>query len=215
MLQIYVKISEKRYLRFMEINQALFLGSYIKTEVPAENAPVEFAFIGRSNVGKSSLINMLCRTKGLAHTSATPGKTQCINKFLINGKWIITDLPGYGFAKISKTLRARLEIMVQDYILRTPHMVLLFVLLDCRHPFQKIDLEFLLKLGSWQIPFAVALTKADKLSKTALQKQIDSFNEALSLYWEPLPPLFAVSSKTASGRKELLEYMGSVLEENG
>ncbi len=199
----------------MEINQAIFQGSFTKTEVPVGNAPVEFAFIGRSNVGKSSLINMLCRTKGLAHTSSTPGKTQCINKFLVNGKWIITDLPGYGFAKVSKTLRARLEVMIHNYIQRTPQMVLLVVLLDCRHPLQKIDLEFLLKLGSWQIPYALVLTKADKLSKTALQKQTEQFKEALSLYWEPLPPLFAVSSKTASGREELLDYMGSVLEENG
>jgi len=214
MLQIYVKISEKRYLSLMEINHAIFQGSFTKTEGPEGNAPVEFAFIGRSNVGKSSLINMLCRTKGLAHTSSTPGKTQCINKFLMNGQWIITDLPGYGFAKISKTIRARLEVMIQNYINRTPQMVLLFVLLDCRHPLQKIDLDFLMKLGSWQIPFALVLTKADKLSKTALQKQTNSFIEALSIYWEPLLPLFAVSSKTASGRKELLEYMESVLEEN-
>jgi len=199
----------------MEINQAIFQGSFTNTEVPVGDAPVEFAFIGRSNVGKSSLINMLCRTKGLAHTSSTPGKTQLINKFLINGKWIITDLPGYGFAKVSKTLRARLEIMIQNYIQRTPQMVLLFVLLDCRHSLQKIDLEFLLKLGSWQIPFALVLTKSDKLSKTALQKQTELFQEALSQYWEPLPPLFAVSSKTASGRQDLLDYMGSVLEENG
>lgn len=199
----------------MEINQATFLGSFTKTEGLVAEAPLEFAFIGRSNVGKSSLINMLCRTKGLAHTSSTPGKTQCINKFLINGKWIITDLPGYGFAKISKTLRASLEIMIRNYIQHTPQMVLLFVLLDCRHPLQKIDLEFLLKLGSWQIPFALVLTKADKLSKTALQKQTDGFHETLSQYWEPLPRYLPHLPKRLGAEKNFWNIWNLYLRKTG
>lgn len=195
----------------MEIKQARYLSSTVKTEDQPGNAPLEFAFIGRSNVGKSSLINMLCRTSGLAHTSSTPGKTQCINRFLINEQWILTDLPGYGFAKISKTKRAQLESMILDYIERSEQLVQLFVLLDSRHPLQKIDLEFLLRLGTAQIPFALILTKTDKLSNPALEKQTQLISGALSEYWEPLPPLFAVSSKTSAGRKEVLDYIETIL----
>lgn len=174
----------------MEIKEASFLSATIKVdEIPAPGLE-EFAFIGRSNVGKSSLINMLCNRRKLAHTSSTPGKTQCINRFLIDKSWIITDLPGYGFAKVSKTKRAALEAMIQGYIRRAPNMTLLFVLLDSRHPLQQIDLDFLLKLGNWQIPIALVLTKSDKLSKTALEKQAATMRKSLSHYWEPLPPFF-------------------------
>lgn len=198
----------------MEIKEASFLSATIKVdEIPAPGLE-EFAFIGRSNVGKSSLINMLCNRRKLAHTSSTPGKTQCINRFLIDKSWIITDLPGYGFAKVSKTKRAALEAMIQGYIRRAPNMTLLFVLLDSRHPLQQIDLDFLLKLGNWQIPIALVLTKSDKLSKTALEKQAATMRESLSHYWEPLPPFFIVSSLTGEGRKELLDYIGSIRSEN-
>ncbi|MBP6867916.1 MAG: YihA family ribosome biogenesis GTP-binding protein [Bacteroidales bacterium] len=198
----------------MEIKEASFLSATIKVdEIPAPGLE-EFAFIGRSNVGKSSLINMLCNRRKLAHTSSTPGKTQCINRFLIDKSWIITDLPGYGFAKVSKTKRAALEAMIQGYIRRAPNMTLLFVLLDSRHPLQQIDLDFLLKLGNWQIPIALVLTKSDKLSKTALEKQAATMRKSLSHYWEPLPPFFIVSSLTGEGRKELLDYIGSIRSEN-
>ncbi|HHV02424.1 MAG: ribosome biogenesis GTP-binding protein YihA/YsxC [Bacteroidales bacterium] len=195
----------------MEIKQAIFLFSTTDPDKRPENDLEEFAFIGRSNVGKSSLINILCRKPGLARTSSTPGKTQCINRFLIDGKWIITDLPGYGFAKVSKTKRAQIQSMIKGYISRSPRLTLLFVLLDSRHPLQQIDLDFLLLMGEWSIPFAIILTKTDKLSKTALEKQALSFRELLKAYWEPLPPLFAVSSKTSAGQKELLDYIGSIL----
>ena len=149
----------------MEIKQAVFHSTSLKTEAAREQGLQEVAFIGRSNVGKSSLINTLCKKSGLAYTSSTPGKTQCINRFLIDNSWIITDLPGYGYAKVSKTKRAALQAMINSYIRQAPGMVLLFVLLDSRHPLQQIDLDFLLQLGQWQVPFAVVLTKADKLSK--------------------------------------------------
>ncbi|HPX78754.1 MAG TPA: ribosome biogenesis GTP-binding protein YihA/YsxC [Bacteroidales bacterium] len=195
----------------MEIKQAVFHSTSLKTEAAREQGLQEVAFIGRSNVGKSSLINTLCKKSGLAYTSSTPGKTQCINRFLIDDSWIITDLPGYGYAKVSKTKRAALQAMINSYIRQAPGMVLLFVLLDSRHPLQQIDLDFLLQLGQWQVPFAVVLTKADKLSKTALEKQIEGFKQSLSEYWDPLPPLFYTSSKTGAGRKELLDYLGSIL----
>lgn len=198
----------------MEIKDALFLSSTVNPDELPANDLEEFAFIGRSNVGKSSLINMLCRKPRLAHTSSTPGKTQCINRFLIDNRWIIVDLPGYGFAKVSKTKRSQLQSMIYGYIKRSPRLTLLFVLLDPRHPIQQIDLDFLLKLGEWGIPFVTVMTKTDKLSKTALEKQLSSFKQLLGKYWEPLPLLFATSSKTTSGRKELLDYIGSILQGN-
>ncbi|NLA15928.1 MAG: YihA family ribosome biogenesis GTP-binding protein [Bacteroidales bacterium] len=195
----------------MEIKEAVLHSTSVRVDDGKGEVFQEIAFIGRSNVGKSSLINMLCQKQKLAYTSSTPGKTQCINRFLINNSWIITDLPGYGYAKLSKTKRADLQTMINNYIRRAPGMVLLLVLLDSRHPLQAIDLDFLLTLGQWQIPFAVALTKTDKLSKTALEKQMDGFKESLSKYWDPLPPMFYTSSKTGVGRKELLDYIGSIL----
>src|SRR5574344_2106803 len=178
----------------MEIKEASFLSATTKfDEIPTPGLQ-EVAFIGRSNVGKSSLINTLGKKSGLAYTSSTPGKTQCINRFLIDNSWIITDLPGYGFAKVSKTKRAALESMIQGYIRRAPKLTLLFVLLDSRHPLQQIDLDFLLGLGNWQIPFALVLSKSDKLSKTALEKKAAPIRESLVHYWEPLPPFFSVSS---------------------
>ncbi|MFY9116776.1 MAG: ribosome biogenesis GTP-binding protein YihA/YsxC [Bacteroidales bacterium] len=195
----------------MEIKQAVFHSSSVKPDEPVVPAFQEVAFIGRSNVGKSSLINALCRKQQLAHTSSTPGKTLLINRFLIDDSWMITDLPGYGYAKVSKTQRAALRTMIHKYIRFAPDMVLLLVLLDSRHPLQSIDLGFLLQLGQWEIPFALVLTKTDKLSKTALQKQTEGFEQALSTYWDPLPPMFPVSAKTGAGRDELLDYLGSVL----
>lgn len=195
----------------MEVSQAIFMGSSPDASQLTLHHKPEFAFIGRSNVGKSSLINLLCKQSKLAHTSATPGKTQLINRFLVDDRWVITDLPGYGFAKVSKKHRETLERMITGYIQKAPEMTLLFVLVDCRHALLKIDLDFLIRLGEWGIPFALIFTKTDKLSATALRNRLDAFAKDLSDYWEELPPFFAVSSQNGNGRKEVLDYIGSIL----
>ena len=167
----------------------------------------EYAFIGRSNVGKSSLINMLTGQKSLAMTSATPGKTMLINYFLVNDKWYIVDLPGYGYAKRSKADRDRIERMIRDYILGREQMTNLFVLIDGRHKPQAIDLEFMQWLGENGVPFSIVFTKLDKLSPTAGKKQIAAYCEELLATWEELPPVFATSSEDKRGRDALLDYI--------
>lgn len=167
----------------------------------------EYAFIGRSNVGKSSLINMLTGQKKLAMTSATPGKTTLINHFLINGSWYIVDLPGYGYARRSKDARDKLQRIIEDYILERPQMTSLFVLVDSRHAPQKIDMEFMEWLGENGIPFAIVFTKADKLSKGATAANVEAYKEKLLEQWEELPPIFVTSSETGQGREELLDYI--------
>lgn len=167
----------------------------------------EYAFIGRSNVGKSSLINMLTGRRKLAMTSATPGKTTLINHFLINDCWYIVDLPGYGYARRSKEDREKLRKIINGYILNRPQMTSLFVLVDSRHEPQKIDLEFMGWLGENGVPFAIVFTKLDKLSKGAAEKNIEFYKQALLEQWEELPPIFATSSETGAGREELLAYI--------
>lgn len=167
----------------------------------------EYAFIGQSNVGKSSLINMLTGQKKLAMTSATPGKTTLINHFLINGSWYIVDLPGYGYARRSKDARDKLQRIIEDYILERPQMTSLFVLVDSRHAPQKIDMEFMEWLGENGIPFAIVFTKADKLSKGATAANVEAYKEKLLEQWEELPPIFVTSSETGQGREELLDYI--------
>lgn len=195
----------------MDIKSAAYLkSSAFIHQCPEHNCP-EYAFIGRSNVGKSSLINMLTGNKKLAKTSATPGKTLLINHFLINGgQWYLVDLPGYGFAKRSKTERQKLENMISGYILQRRQLVNLFVLIDCRHAPQQIDLEFLQWLGESNIPFSIVFTKADKLSKQALAKSIDAYLQRLAEDWEPLPPHFITSAETRQGRDDLLDYIDSI-----
>ena len=195
----------------MDIKSAAYLkSSAFIHQCPEHNSP-EYAFIGRSNVGKSSLINMLTGNKKLAKTSATPGKTLLINHFLINGgQWYLVDLPGYGFAKRSKTERQKLENMISGYILQRRQLVHLFVLIDCRHAPQQIDLEFLQWLGESNIPFSIVFTKADKLSKQALAKSIDAYLQRLAEDWEPLPPHFVTSAETRLGRDDLLDYIDSI-----
>ncbi len=195
----------------MKINKATFAGSSQKLKDKPKNKLPEFAFIGRSNVGKSSLINSLCNHKGLAKTSSTPGKTLLVNHFLINDSWYLVDLPGYGYAKISQTARVKLHNMINEYINESQEMVLLFVLLDSRHNIQKIDLEFLLSLGAAGIPFSIIFTKADKLGKEALAKQIEENKKELLNYWEELPPVFVTSSEKHTGREEVLEYIQTIL----
>ncbi len=167
----------------------------------------EYAFIGRSNVGKSSLINMLTGQKNLAMTSSTPGKTMLINYFLINNSWYIVDLPGYGYAKRSKADRDRIDRMIKNYILGREQMTNLFVLVDIRHKPQHIDLEFMQWLGENGIPFSIVFTKLDKLSSLAIKKAKETYCEVLRESWEELPPMFATSSEDGRGRTELLDYI--------
>ena len=196
----------------MEIRSAVFAGSSQKLpERPAARLP-EFAFIGRSNVGKSSLINCLCAHGKLAHTSSQPGKTRLVNHFLINDAWYLVDLPGYGYAKMGREGREKLAEMIRGYVLGSQELVLLFVLLDSRLPLQKIDLEFMRMLGENGIPFAIIYTKCDKSGVTALEKQIAENNAALLAEWEELPPVFRSSSKEKTGREEILNYIGTVLK---
>ncbi len=191
----------------MRITEAKFAGSSVRAaDKPGRRLP-EFAFIGRSNVGKSSLINMLCGNSRLAKTSSTPGKTKLINHFIINDSWYLVDLPGYGFAKISKKEREDLRIMINDYIQNSQEMVLLFVLIDSRHDIQKIDLEFIAGLGENEIPFALIFTKGDKLGPNALAAQIERDKEILLEQWEELPPMFVSSSETQLGKKEILDFI--------
>lgn len=191
----------------MTITEAKFAGSCTRvTQKPSRRLP-EFAFIGRSNVGKSSLINMLCGNGKLAKTSSTPGKTKLINHFIINDSWYLVDLPGYGFAKISKEGREELRKMINDYIGKSEEMVVLFVLIDSRHDITKIDREFLAGLGENGIPFAIIFTKGDKLGPNALKAQIERDKQILSEDWEELPPLFSSSAETGAGKQEILDYI--------
>ena len=237
----------------MEIKNATYIkSSALISQCPEHHCP-EYAFIGRSNVGKSSLINMLTGNKKLAKTSATPGKTLLINHFEIrssapkasaistsgtkpsasstsgtkpsassvsgsspagkNGLWYLVDLPGYGFAKRSKTERTKLENMISGYILQRENLTNLFVLIDSRHEPQQIDIEFMNWLGESSIPFSIVFTKADKLSRQALQKNIDAYLARLAEEWDPLPPHFITSSETRQGRDELLSYIEEINNE--
>ena len=196
----------------MKITKAVFAGSSEKLSDRPKARLHEFAFIGRSNVGKSSLINTLCGVSKLAKTSATPGKTLLINHFLINDSWYLVDLPGYGYAKISQKGRERLTNMINTYVSKSEELAVLFVLLDSRLPIQKIDLEFLMALGEAQIPFAIIFTKGDKLGKTALANQIEKNKETLLEYWEELPPVFVTSSESGLGKEEVLGYIEEVLQ---
>ena len=167
----------------------------------------EFAFIGRSNVGKSSLINMLCHNPKLAKTSQKPGKTLLINHFMINDEWYLVDLPGYGFAQTGLKQREALRRMIERYCLLREEMVCLFVLIDCRHEPQKIDLEFMAWLGENGVPFAIVFTKADKLGKMVLKDKVTKYKERLLEDWEELPPVFVTSSETGLGGEELTNYI--------
>ena len=170
----------------------------------------EYAFIGRSNVGKSSLINMLTGRKGLAMTSATPGKTLLINHFLINKEWYLVDLPGYGYAKRGKSQQEQLTRIINSYILDRPQLTSLFVLIDSRLEPQKIDLEFIEWLGENAVPFGIIFTKADKLGRGRLTEKVNKFLDTLKEQWEELPPHFITSSLDKSGRDDVLDYISSI-----
>ena len=195
----------------MDIKQARFLVS--NTDVAKCPRPYmpEFAFIGRSNVGKSSLINMLTVSKSLAKTSEKPGKTRLINHFLINESWYLVDLPGYGFAKAPKTEREKWESSFRTYILKRANLSCLFVLIDIRHHALTIDLEFLRWTGENRVPFAIIFTKSDKLKPETVESAIAEYRIRLSEIFEPLPPLFVTSSKSGRGREEILTFIGKVI----
>lgn len=194
----------------MVITSAEFVISNSRVEKCPTTGLPEYAFIGRSNVGKSSLINMLTGRKGLAMTSQKPGKTQLINHFLINRDWYLVDLPGYGYARLSRDGRDGLRRMIEDYILERTELICLFVLLDSRLEPQRIDLEFIEWLGEGGIPFALVFTKADKLSRGKLAANIAAYKERLLQQWEELPPLFITSAEARLGRDELLSYIDGI-----
>jgi len=195
----------------MVIKEAIFAGSSVSVSGKPKERHPEIAFIGRSNVGKSSLINMLCGRKSLAMTSSTPGKTRVVNHFLINGSWYLVDLPGYGYAKLPARERSRLHEIIYDYLSRSREMLVLFVLVDSRLPMQKIDLDFLKELGEAGVPFGLIFTKGDKMGPVVLKEKTDAYKEQLLEYWESLPPCFLSSSRTGLGREELLSYIESIL----
>lgn len=194
----------------MNIKSATFeISNTDVRKCPPGNKP-EYAFIGRSNVGKSSLINMLTNKNGLAKTSSTPGKTLLINHFLINDEWYIVDLPGYGYAQRGKESREKLKHIIQSYILGRAQMTNLFVLVDSRHKPQKIDLEFMQWLGENEVPFSIVFTKMDKLGKEAGQRNVEAYKAQLLEQWEELPPIFITSSEDRRGRDELLNYIEEI-----
>ncbi|MBR8534806.1 YihA family ribosome biogenesis GTP-binding protein [Carboxylicivirga sediminis] len=191
----------------MRIQSAQFYTSSSKAnQCPKEDRP-EYAFIGRSNVGKSSLINKLCDRKSLAKTSSTPGKTQLINHFDIDGKWYLVDLPGFGYAKVSKTLRSTFGALITDYISSRKNLMCLFVLIDSRIPMQDIDLVFMNSMIENGVPIALVFTKTDKLNKTQFSTNMKKYEEKLLEYWEELPPVFYTSSKNGLGSEELLTFI--------
>ena len=196
----------------MKISKATFAGSSTRISNKPQKRLPEFAFIGRSNVGKSSLINMLCENKKLAMTSSTPGKTKLVNHFIINDQWYLVDLPGYGFAKMPLKETAKLSEIIRDYLNNSEEMILLFVLIDSRHDIQKIDMEFIDQLGENGIPFSIIFTKGDKLGPVAREKQIESNKSQLLEHWESLPPCFVSSSETGMGREDILNYIDDILK---
>lgn len=194
----------------MEISSAHFLISSPKVESCPKPDKPEYAFIGRSNVGKSSLINMLTRQTKLAKTSASPGKTQLINHFIINDQWYLVDLPGYGYAKVSQKQRASFQKMIANYLQQRENLVTVFVLIDSRLSPQDIDLEFIAQLGEWQVPFNIVFTKSDKNKQKDTAKNVKNFIERMRQDWEFIPRSFVTSSVKFHGRKELLSYIGEL-----
>ncbi|MFM6964660.1 MAG: ribosome biogenesis GTP-binding protein YihA/YsxC [Sphingomonadales bacterium] len=195
----------------MQIKTAEFIISNTEVSKCPSDGKAEFAFIGRSNVGKSSLINMLTAKKGLAKTSGTPGKTQLINHFLINEHWYLVDLPGYGYAKVSRSQRSSFERFIADYLTKRETLYNIFVLLDARLEPQKIDLEFMNWCGQKGLPFSMVFTKIDKLSSTALQKNMAKYKKEMLKYWAEMPPVFTTSSESGFGKEPLLNYIEQIL----
>jgi GTP-binding protein len=195
----------------MLIKSAIFKLSAPELKLCPKSDLPEFAFIGRSNVGKSSLINMLCNKKGLAKTSSTPGKTKLINFFTINEFWSLVDLPGYGYAKVAKTDRKEFNKAVTDYIIKRDNLYCVFVLIDVRHEPQPMDLEFINWIGQHEIPFVLVFTKTDKLSPTQAKSKVDLFLTTLRQWWDDLPKVFTSSITTKSGKEEILDFIEKTL----
>ena len=197
----------------MQVIKADFKCSSEKiSQVPKDDLR-DIAFIGRSNVGKSSLINMLTGRKGLAKVSSTPGKTRLINHFCINNNWYLVDLPGYGYARVSKNMRGEFSKIILDYVLKCEKMHFLFVLVDSRLEPQAIDLKFIEMLGENGVPFGIIFTKADKLSTSQLKRSIERFSKVLAEQWEELPPMLATSSEKGAGRDEVLNFIDECLKQ--
>ena len=197
----------------MKIKSAEFVMSNSDVAKCPKEKLSEYAFIGRSNVGKSSLINMLMQRKNLAKTSGRPGKTQLINHFMVNKNWFLVDLPGYGYARVSKKAKKTFQKFITDYFDKRKQLVLAFVLVDCRHEPQPIDLDFMQYLGENQIPFSIVFTKADKLKPNALERNIEAYSQKLLETWEEMPSYFTSSSSKSIGRDEVLNYIGSINDE--
>jgi GTP-binding protein len=197
----------------MNIKDVEFIASFTKEIFCPKDGRPEFAFIGRSNVGKSSLINMLTNKKGLAKVSVTPGKTQLINYFAINNKWYLVDLPGYGYARTSKDNKAAFSKMIKSYLGDRVPLIVAFVLLDARHELQKIDKEFLEWCGENEVPFSLIFTKADKLGKTQVQSNVQIILNELLKTWHELPPHFISSSETKQGRDDILKYIETTMND--
>lgn len=195
----------------MNISEARFAGSSTRVAQKPKRSLPEFAFIGRSNVGKSSLINMLCRNGKLAMTSSTPGKTKVVNHFIINDSWYLVDLPGYGYAKMGQKGQEELKNIIRDYIHNSEEMKMLFVLVDSRHDIGNIDRDFIAELGENCIPFAIIYTKCDKSGPNVLAAQLEKNRETLLQDWEELPPVFCSSSQKGTGREEILDYISEIL----
>ena len=197
----------------MKIKSAEFVMSNSDVvKCPKDQLP-EYAFIGRSNVGKSSLINMLTDRKSLAKTSGRPGKTQLINHFIINKNWFLVDLPGYGYARVSKSSKKVFQRFITDYFNKRKQLVSAFILVDARHEPQKIDLEFMEWMGLNNIPFSIIFTKADKLSKTRLNPQIEAYKRDMLEHWEEMPNYFITSSSSGLGKDEILDYINKISSE--
>ena len=197
----------------MIIREAKFLVSNSNVSKCPESAMPEYAFIGRSNVGKSSLINMLTNNKKLALTSSKPGKTRLINHFVINEEWYLVDLPGYGFTKTGKASRQQFSKIIRDYVLKRSQLTCIFVLIDSRLSPQKIDIEFINWLGESGVPFSIVFTKADKVSGSKVNANIESFKGEMLKYWEEFPPFFVSSSVERKGREEILKYIHQINSE--
>lgn len=197
----------------MKINKAEYLQSVVDWKKCPESKFPEYAFIGRSNVGKSSLINMLTNNSSLAKTSSKPGKTQTINHFIIDDSWYLVDLPGYGYASISKAMREKWIRMIDNYLVQRPNLQLVFVLVDSRLEPQKIDVEFINGLGEKGVPFSIIFTKSDKVSKSQLQHNVAVFRAKLLESWEELPPVFISSAETGRGREEICDYIDAINQE--
>lgn len=196
----------------MKITDARFAGSSVRVSRKPDRKLPEFAFIGRSNVGKSSLVNMLCGNSRLAMTSSTPGKTRVVNHFLINDSWYLVDLPGYGYARLGRKGREEIAAVIKDYITGSGELQLLFVLIDSRHDIGQVDVDFIAELGEHGVPFALIFTKCDKQGPVALEAQIERDREILLRQWEELPPMFRSSSMKGSGREEILGYIEDILK---